>query len=77
MKIKRLNPPSYDLLVVLRATLAKLEARRKPLSSKQEILRGALVQRILSIEEILRSASLGQKKPVNCEPESSEVLRRA
>jgi len=66
MQKMRLNPPSYDLLVVLRVTLSKLQARRKPLSSRQEIVKHALERRIRSIEEILGMISSGgnEKKPV-------------
>jgi hypothetical protein len=66
MQKMRLNPPSYDLLVVLRATLCKLQARRKPLSSRQEIIKHALELRIRSLEEILGMISPGEndKKPV-------------
>jgi len=62
----RLNPPSYDLLVVLRVTLSKLQGRRKPLSSRQEIVKRALELRIRSIEEVLGIISSGgsEKKPV-------------
>jgi hypothetical protein len=60
MQKMRLNPPSYDLLVVLRATLCKLQARRKPLSSKQEIVKHALELRIRSIEQILGMISPGE-----------------
>jgi len=65
MQKMRLNPPSYDLLIVLRATLSKLQARRKPLSSRQEIVRQALELRIQSIEEVLGIVSPGgnEKKP--------------
>ena len=61
-----LNPPSYDLLVVLRATLSKLQARRKPLSSRQEIIKHALEIRIRSIEEVLGTVFPGEnaKRPV-------------
>jgi hypothetical protein len=70
MSKPRTNPPSYDLLVVLRATLSNLEARPKPISPKQEIVRHALELRIRSIEEILGIASSFEKKTVSSsEPE--------
>jgi hypothetical protein len=61
----RTNPPSYDLLVVLRATLSKLEARRRPLSSRQEILKHALELRIREIENLLCINSPVQKRTVS------------
>jgi hypothetical protein len=79
MKMPRTNPPSYDLLVILRATLSNLEARRRPLSSKQEIVRHALALRIQSLEEMLRITAPGEKKPVSSyEPESvKRIVSRA
>lgn len=70
----RTNPPSYDLLVVLRATLAKLESRRKPLTSRGQILRDALALRIHSIEEYLRIDSPNSTRSV-CS-ETAEHLRQ-
>jgi len=65
----RTNPPSYDLLVVLRATLSNLQARRR-LSFKQEIVKHALESRIRSIEELLGIPLHDKKKTVSsCEPE--------
>jgi len=80
MQRMRLNSPSYDLLVVLRVTLSKLQGRRKPLSSRQEIVKRALELRIRSIEEILGIVSHGEneKKPVlSAIPERSPNRQRA